>query len=108
MGVVMRSLAAARAVSVVRCRGAKLVELTASVSHVRGRAAVALVVGLAAACVSVPAARAISISNEIVFQANTGTLWTWTLWVALWNTGLGMMAGTSPSVASYSGLRLDP
>ncbi len=74
--------------------------MTAGVRRVWGHAAVAFVVALAAACVSVPAAQAWSKTMEIGFQASSGDLWTWTIDNPGSNLGMGMMAGTSPSVAA--------
>src|SRR5262249_46738093 len=61
----------------------------------------AIVVALAAACVSVPAAHA---NTSIAFQANTGNLWYWSSEGDGSKSGaghdlhLGMMKGTSPSI----------
>ena len=85
---------------VIRHRGVRLAVVTTPVRRVWGRATVALVAALAAAWVSVPAAQALSQVTEIAFQANTGSLWTWTLLGGARDTGLGMMPGTSPSVGS--------
>ena len=85
--------------AVRRC-GVELAGVTAGVRRVWGRAAVAFVVALAAACVSVPAAQAWSKTMEIGFQASSGDLWTWTIDNPGSNLGMGMMAGTSPSVAA--------
>ena len=74
-----------------------------SVRCVLGRAAVAFVVALAAACGYVPAARAFSTNTEIAFQANTGDLWTWAIDNPGSSTGMGMMAGSGPSVAPLPG-----
>ena len=63
-----------------------------------GRAAVAVVVALAAGCVSVPAAQAISLDTEVAFQANNGDLFL----LFGGDTGFGMMRGTSPSVDPYA------
>ncbi|MBV9006512.1 MAG: hypothetical protein JO181_17745 [Solirubrobacterales bacterium] len=63
-----------------------------------GRAAVTIVVALAATCVSVAAAQALSTDTEIAIQSNTGYVWTWTLLGGAVFTGLGMKARTSPSV----------
>ena len=84
--------------AVRRC-GVELAAVTAGVRRVWGHAAVAIVVALAATCVSVPAAQAWSKTMEIGFQASSGDLWTWTIDNPGSNTGMGMMAGTSPSVA---------
>lgn len=64
-----------------------------------------------AACVGAAAlwpsgAQAVSLNTEIAFQANTGSLWTWTVNGAH-DMRLGMMAGTSPSVAPLSGFASD-
>jgi hypothetical protein len=64
------------------------------VPGVWARAGVAIVVALAAACVSVPGAQAISPNVEVAYQLTNGHLFT----SAAGDTGLGMMAGTSPSV----------
>ena len=88
----------------VRRGGVELAAVAASVRRVWGRSAVAFVVVLAAACVSVPAAQALSQVTEIAFQANTGNLWTYTVGDPGSNIGMGMMAGTSPSVAPLSGI----
>jgi Ca2+-binding RTX toxin-like protein len=78
--------------------GVELAVVTASVRRVWVRPAVAIVVALAAACVCVPAAQAWSNTMQIAFQADTGDLWTWTIGDPGSNTGLGMRAGTNPSV----------
>jgi hypothetical protein len=41
---------------------------------------------------------------EIAFQANTGDLWTWTIGNPGSNTGLGMQAGSNPSVTAVAGI----
>jgi RTX calcium-binding nonapeptide repeat (4 copies) len=41
---------------------------------------------------------------EIAFQADTGDLWTWTIGDPGSDTGLGMMAGTSPSISQDPGV----
>jgi hypothetical protein len=56
-----------------------------------------VVAAVAAAGVSAAPAQAMPQDTEIVFQANTGILWTWTQ-SGVGNTGMGMMRGTSPSV----------
>jgi hemolysin type calcium-binding protein len=94
-------------VCVVRRCLVELAVLAASVRRVWGRAALAFVVVLAAACLSVPGAQAWSTNMEIAFQANTGDLWTWTIDNPGSNTGMGMMAGTNPSVAPLSGFGSD-
>jgi Ca2+-binding RTX toxin-like protein len=83
--------------------GVELAAVAARVRGVWGRAVVAFGVALAAAGVCVPAAQAWSTNMEIAFQADTGYLWTWTIDNPGSNTGMGMMAGTNPSVAPLSG-----
>src|SRR4051794_5365058 len=66
----------------------------------------------AAACIGAGAlfpsgAHAWSRNLQIAFQANTGNLWTWTIDNPGRDTGMGMMAGTSPSVAPMSGVGSD-
>jgi Ca2+-binding RTX toxin-like protein len=90
-------------VFVGRRRRGELASMSASVPRGWGRAAVAIVAALAAVCVSVPAAQAMPWDTEIAIQANTGILWTWTQPGAS-DTGLGMKAGTSPSIAGGLGL----
>jgi hypothetical protein len=48
-----------------------------------------------------PAARAANLPYEVAFQANTGSLWT-DGGVGTGNQGLGMLAGTSPSITRYN------
>ena len=79
--------------------GVELAVVTVSVRRVWGRAAVAFVAALAAACVCVPAAQAWSKTMQIAFQANTGNLWNWTINDPGSGTPYGMAAGTSPSEA---------
>jgi hypothetical protein len=98
-------LAGARGLCVVGRGGDRVAAVAAGVSRVWGHVAVAVVVVLAL-CVGVPAARALTLNTEIAFQANTGELWTWSINKQPSGTGLGMAAGTSPSVASLSGLGL--
>src|SRR4051812_21410291 len=52
-------------------------------------------------------AHAWSLNTQIAAQANTGSLWTWTLQNGGRDLRLGMMSGTSPSVAPMSGIGSD-
>src|SRR5262249_5012838 len=74
---------------------------------VGGRVAAAMVVALAAAYVSVPAAHA---NTSIAFQADTGHLWYWSTESgneagAGHDLHLGMMKGTSPSITDNGFIR---
>jgi hypothetical protein len=72
--------------------------LSAAAPRVWGRAAVALVVALAAVCMMVPAAQA----QQVAFQGSNGSLW---LYTPLNPVGrdqhAGMAAGTSPSINNW-------
>jgi Ca2+-binding RTX toxin-like protein len=59
-----------------------------------------LALGLAVvlALAGAPPARAVGIQTEVAFQANTGDLWSWKVPYGGSNRGLGMAAGTSPSI----------
>jgi hypothetical protein len=78
-----------------RCGGFALAVVTSSLARVWGRAAVAMVVALAAVCVMVPSAQA----RLVAFQKSDGGLWTVPF---IESTGTdvraGMAAGTSPSI----------
>jgi hypothetical protein len=99
----IRRFAVAARPFAVRRGGGQLAAVTARLPRAWQRAAVAIAAALSAACVSVPAAQALSLNTEIAIQANTGNLWTWTATGGAHDTGLGMMQETSPSVAPLSG-----